>query len=311
MPFRRVLVHLKGYLGDAVMVTPLLDGLVNQAKLEVEVLTEPAVIELLKGTFPTAKFHVTRKIEKPSELLQQAKEIRAMGVDVSLVVNRSFRSALVSRFARVPTRYGHGTDGRGFLLTKSIPYSLTRYEPDSYLDLAKLAGIEIVPCHPRLAVDPKGVAETASRLQGASVGIQPGARHPWKRIPIPSLVCLVKALQADGHCIALLGGPEEKEAGEELMGELPNKPYDLIGAFSLQGSLAALSCLKLMVGGDTGLMHMGAAVGCPTVTVFGPTMASKWAHRYPPHEVVMAPGEHLEEVPPEQIVEAARRALGR
>lgn len=309
MPFRHVLVHLKGYLGDAVMVTPLLDGLVNQAGLDVEVLTEPAVAALLGSTFPTVRFHATRRIEKPSELILQAKEIRCLGVDASFVVNRSFRSALVNVLARVPARFGHGTDGRGFLLTKSLPYSLTRYEPDSYLDLAKLAGIEIEARHPRLQPQPDLIEQVRPQLQGATVGIQPGARHPWKRIPIDSLACLVQGLQSDGHKIAMLGGPEEKVAGEELCAALGEKPLDLIGAFPLQATLAAVSCLDVVVGGDTGLMHMAAAVGTRTVTVFGPTMASKWAHRYPPHEVVMAPGEHLSEVPATDILDAARRAL--
>jgi ADP-heptose:LPS heptosyltransferase len=64
-----------------------------------------------------------------------------------------------------------------------------------------------------------------------------------------------------------------------------------------------------MVGSDTGLMHIAAAVGCPTVTVFGKLNASKWGHAYPPHHVISSPGDDPRNLDPQVVVNACRQAL--
>lgn len=308
MPYKRVLVILKGYLGDAVMVTPLLDGLCNQVGLEVHALTTCGVISLLEDTFPQVRWHVQRKMQNPGELLKQTSELKAMNFDAAIVVNRSFRSALVAALARIPVRVGHSTDHRGWLLTASVPHDLYKYEPLSYLELADLAGIKIEEVHPRLTPSAEVIPGVKERLDNATIGVQPGARHPWKRIPVDVLAQAVTELQKNEK-VALVGGPEEKDFGIELAEKLADKPLDLIGAFSLKESVAATSQLKLMIGGDTGLMHIAAATGCPTVTLFGPTFASKWGHHYEPHQVLVAPNRDMNEFTSDEILAAVGRAL--
>ena len=306
MSYKRVLLILKGFLGDAVMVTPLLDGLVNQSKLEVHVLTTGSVVALLEDTFPAVKFHVQRKLQKPMEFMKQGRELRSMGFDAALVVNRSFRAALLASIAKIPVRVGNDTDRRGWLLSGSAPYDPYKYEPASYLELASLAGIQLEEVHPRLLPLQSLVTSTREKLQGAAIGVQPGARHPWKRLPIPVLAEVVCNLQKDGK-VVLLGGREEQVFGEELCSALSTKPLNLIGAFDLKESVAATSQLKIMIGGDTGLMHIAAASRCPTVTMFGPTFASKWGHHYSPHQVLVAPDREMAEFTAEQVLAAVRQ----
>ena len=59
------------------MVTPLLEGLSCQTKLEVHALTGPSVISLLGPSFPQVRFHEQRRLQKPSELLKQARDALA------------------------------------------------------------------------------------------------------------------------------------------------------------------------------------------------------------------------------------------
>lgn len=307
MPSKKVVVLMKAYLGDAVMATPLLQELVD-AGLDVHALTDQPVVDLLKDTFPKVRFFVTRAIQRPSQLLAQASELRARHYDLALVVNRSFRAALVVKMAKTPVRVGHNTDHRGMLLTKSEPYSAFRFEADCYLDLARLAGIKVGERRPFLAASDDSLKCAAQKLNGATIGIQPGARHPEKEIPFPALVEVVEALQQDRD-VVLLGGPEEKPAGARLAEALKKKPLDLIGELSLRESIAATSQLKLMIGGDTGLMHIAAAADCPTVTLFGPTGATKWGHHYEPHQVLAAESKSMDEFTADDILSAARRAL--
>ncbi len=307
MPSKRVLLILKGFLGDAVMVTPLLHGL-TAGGYEVHVLTSASVITLLEDTFPQIKFHAQRKLSKPTELLKQAKELNRLQFDLAIVVNRSFRSALLARMSGIPLTIGHATDHRGWLLARSMPHDEYKYEPTSYLELAHQAGIEIKETDPELKPNPDLLCGVKDRLQGASIGIQPGARHPWKRIPETILAEAVRELQKKAK-VVLLGGKEEREFGDSLKKQLSEQPIDLIGEFNLKESIAACSQLKLMIGGDTGLMHIAAATGCPTITLFGPTFHSKWGHHYEPHQVLIAKSHEMSEFKTEDILNAARHIL--
>ncbi len=309
MPYKRILVVLKGYLGDAVMATPLLNGLCNETDAEIHALTEMPVIELIEDTLPRVKYHASYDLAKLGGLMREVGEIRRLKFDLAICVNRSFRAAVLPALAKISVRVGHATDGRKWLLTRSIPYDEQRTEFESYLDLAKLAGIDLPSALPVLAPNPESVEEARAKLNGATVGIQPGARHDWKEIPLPTLKVVACSLQAEGHKLVLLGGPEEQKQGEALAQKLDQPVVNLVGKLSLKQSLATVSQLSLMVGGDTGLMHIAAAAGCPTVTAFGRTPPSKWAHGYQPHEVLIAPNERMEEIGTNAYLQAAERAL--
>jgi len=307
VPSKRVLLILKGFLGDAVMVTPLVQGLCAKG-YEVHVLTTSGVVTLLEDTFPSVHFHQQRKLQKPLELLKQMRELKTVHFDIAIVVNRSFRSALLAALARIPVRVGNNTDRRGGLLTKSIPYDAYKYEPASYLELSQLAGIELQDTHPLLKPNEDIRCAIGKRLAGATIGVQPGARHPWKRIPMDILASAVRELQRNAK-VVLMGGKEEREFGDALKAVLDVEALDLIGELNLKEGVAATSQLKLMIGGDTGLMHIAAAAGCPTITLFGPTFASKWGHHYEPHKVLVAKSHEMSEFTVEDILSAARRAL--
>jgi ADP-heptose:LPS heptosyltransferase len=90
---------------------------------------------------------------------------------------------------------------------------------------------------------------------------------------------------------------------------MTDRPVNLVGKTGIRDSLGTLANLNLMIGSDTGLMHMAAAVGCPSITVFGPTPRAKWGHQYPPHQALQAEGGTMENTSAEAVLEAARRQL--
>ena len=308
MPFEHVLLLLKGYLGDAVMLTPLLKGLVETGAA-VEAYTDPGVIALLEYSFPGVTFHRSRNIRNPFELLKERSDIRSQHYDAAIVVNRSFRSALLASLAGVPVRVGHDTDRRAFLLTHSVPYYLDRSESDSCMDLAEAVGLHLPHSHPSLSVPAELAAELRPCLEGAEIGIQPGARHAFKQLPIAVMAEVCEGLHHDGRKLVLLGGDDERAAGKELESSLSFKPLNLIGDLSLKESMAAASLLSLVVGGDTGFMHIAAAVGAPTVAAFGETSAAKWGHHYAPHKVLVSPTKNIRDFAAGEILDAARAAL--
>lgn len=300
---------MKTYIGDAVMVAPILPPL-ETAFREVKILTYGVVDQVLWSPARERVFIKPPKTRSLAEVLRQAKELRRQRFDAALLINHSFRSALTVFLAGIPVRVGHDKEMRRRLLTHPVAYDEAVFEAWSSYDLLKPFGIDAERERPRLPITEEERRKGREMLQGATVGLQPGARYVEKQIPPDVTAAIGKALQADGHRIALLGGPDEAESADRMAELLGGNVVSLVGKTNVRGTLGALSELELMIGSDTGLMHLAAASGCPTVTVFGPTPARKWGHDYPPHSVLQAPDGQMANTSADAVLEAARRKLG-
>jgi ADP-heptose:LPS heptosyltransferase len=250
------------------------------------------------------------KIKTLRDTMNQARRIRRKGYDVAFLVNRSFRAALLARLAKIPIRVGHGTEGRSFLLTKSVTYRSEDFEAKSYADLALAMGLDVDRTEPLLRVSNKELLEGKVLAAGATVAIQPGARYDYKRTPTDHLAAVAVELQQRGHDLVFVGGAEEAAAGEALAARLLRPPVNLIGATTIRQTLAVLANTRAAIGSDTGVMHLAAGLGVSTVTSFGPTPAIKWGHHYAPHQVLQAPDEDLSKLDPHELIQAGLRALG-
>lgn len=108
----------------------------------------------------------------------------------------------------------------------------------------------------------------ASHLFGY-VGVVIGAALATKQLPVHKL----KELCAQIHYpIVLLGGPEDRAAGEEIAAVDPIKVYNACGKFSLNESADLVHRAHLVITHDTGLMHIAAAFKKPIVSVWGNTV---------------------------------------
>lgn len=105
----------------------------------------------------------------------------------------------------------------------------------------------------------------------APVLLLPGAGHRDKQWPLECFAELAKGLRAAGQMVAWVLGPAEKERGMALPeGELVHCPQ------SLDALAALLRSARLVVGNDSGPMHLGAMYGVPTLALFGPTDPAVW-----------------------------------
>jgi len=113
--------------------------------------------------------------------------------------------------------------------------------------------------------------------------------------------------------VAVLGGPGEQER-RMAAPVLDNwgGAVDLVGKLSLPEVAAVLSRASLYVGNDSGLMHIAAATGVPTLGLFGPTPASEYGPIGARAEAVLAgasPTTPMDRLEVETVVEAATRLL--
>lgn len=127
------------------------------------------------------------------------------------------------------------------------------------------------------------------------IGLGPTANWPGKVWPAERFVALFDALATTplaGARAAIFAGPgaAERAAAEAVLRALPQRRViDLAGSLSLTEAAACLARCDLYVGNDSGLMHLAAASGAPTLGLFGPSPPEEYAPAGPRAGFVRTP----------------------
>ncbi|HVZ26675.1 MAG TPA: glycosyltransferase family 9 protein [Sediminibacterium sp.] len=101
------------------------------------------------------------------------------------------------------------------------------------------------------------------------IGIVIGAALATKQLPMHKLQELCAGIQ---HPLILLGGPEDREAGDRIAAVNPVKIYNACGKFSLHESARLVQRARIIITHDTGLMHIAAAFHKPVISIWGNTV---------------------------------------
>ncbi len=109
--------------------------------------------------------------------------------------------------------------------------------------------------------------------------VHPGASLPLKRWPVARFATVVDELLRNGLQVVVCGSIEEKMLVEQVRLEATGYSYHACGLFSLMELAELLRGATLFVGNDSGPLHIAAAMGCPTVGLFGPVAPGIF---YPP-----------------------------
>jgi heptosyltransferase-2 len=266
------------------------------------------------------------------EQIALARRLRRERYGAALVMSRKWKAALAPFLAGIPERVGHLGEAR-FLLLNDVRHgerSLPRMvEQCAALALPKDAPLPNILPAPQLKVPAAEVEAWRVRrglaAERRAVALAPGAVGPSKRWPAARYGELAAALVRQGFAVWVVGGPAEASLAAEIAAAVPAGVRDLTG-HDLREAVLALRAAELAVSNDSGLMHVAAALGTPTIGIFGPTSAWHWAplnplaaavaaHTPPPcrpcHKPVCALGHHrcMQDIPAAQVLEAAAAAL--
>lgn len=217
------------------------------------------------------------------ERARLARALKARGFDLAVLFQNAFSAALTVALAGLPQRWGYARDGRSFLLTRPVrlePADGFYHEAFYYLNLLERLGLQAPFSRPRLSLEPAAVLEAEDILNKAGAGdwsapllLAPGAAFgSAKRWPAPDFAAaaaLITRRRPSG--VVILGGGGEREVAGELAGLLSGPVLNLAGRTSLAVSMAVMARGGLMLTNDSGLMHLGGALGVPLTAVFGPT----------------------------------------
>lgn len=189
----------------------------------------------------------------------------------------------------VRQRWDLAIDLRGSLVTyglwakRRLVRLSTSHDCHRVEDIARVLGVSPPPS-PHIWVSDQRLADARAMVPSdrPAIAIAPTANWAAKIWPAERFAELVQRITAPGKPLAgaqilVLGGPGEQEMAAPLIAALPaERVTDLVG-LSLLDTYACLQYCKLFVGNDSGLMHLSAASGIPTVGLFGPTRDDLYA----------------------------------
>lgn len=306
----RILIRGANWIGDAVMSTPALQRLRSSfPQAHLTLLTTPLTCEL----FNDGHALVDEVIPYPRReygwqtLWRVLPRVRAGRFDLAILFQNAFEAALLAWLAGIPCRVGYGAQGRSVLLTHRLDRGVAhrnRHQMRDYLDLAAAAealvhGADFQPETesplPRLAVGPVGLAagERLLKTGGPVIALNVGATNSRAKCwPARYYAEVANQLSSSvGATIALIGGPGEIDAANAVA-SLTSAPrlINLAGSTTLPELLGVLSHCALVISNDTGPAHIAAALGRPTLTLFGPTNEFETAPTGPRAALLRADG---------------------
>lgn len=289
-PRSTLLIELWG-LGDAVLMTGALQALLAEER-RVTVLCAPAWCELLAASYPSVRFvpfHAPwtafrgkyRLARWPwRELALHLAKLRAERFDEALSVRPDPRDHVLMLLAGARRRCGFPRAGSRPLLSCPVAWPRgLRHRTEDWIVLTRaLLGREVAFRLPQLRRD--AYAQEALRVSDDGrtplVVLHPGAAQPVRRWPLEHWRALVAQLRsAQRFQLAVI--PDRDGFG----GELAPQADHLAPGLSLAELAALIGRAALFLGNDSGPAHLAAALGVPSLAVFGPQHPERFAPRGP------------------------------
>lgn len=284
------------YFGDAALMTPALRAVREHfPDSALHVLVAEEVVPLLQhlpGLARVWAFPRRRGSAKPALSWPVIRALRRERFDRSVDFGGNDRGAIISLLCGARERLGPlwpgGFLGRRFCYTRTHRMLPGGHQSLTNFQLLSAWGIAAPEC-PTLEIhaDP-GLAKVAEQLLPRPVILcHIATSQPKKEWPLAQWAELYRGAAAAGQELVFSTGitPREQALLEDLKRLLPGVPT-LPVLPDLPTFLAVLKRARLFVSGDTGPLHLAAGLGVPTVGLFGPSPANKWAPLGPQHRAL-------------------------
>ena len=304
-PPRSILLIRPDHLGDVLFTAPAVRHLRRVwpssrltmltgpwAKMVAE--RNPYLDEVLTCPFPWFSRQPRKSFLEPYLLLRrEAERIGGYDFDLSIVMRFDhWWGACLSRWAGIPCRTGYGVPEVAPFLTHPVPYVAGCHEVLQNLALVEAAtglssdandrNLEFRLAQEEIESADRLLAAADVRPKDRLVCVHPGAGAPVKLWSNRAWAQVIQALMQEyGVKVILSGGPGEVDLArdlEELLAtavncDSPAAVANLAGRTDLGQLVAIMRRCDLVMGADSGPLHLAVAAGAPTVHLFGPVDA--------------------------------------
>ena len=300
---RRVLVTKLRHHGDVLLTSPVFSTLKRVAPhVEIDALVYRETAPMLANHPSIAWIHSIDRDWKRRGLRAQGsaewallRELRARRYDLLLHLTEHPRGATLAhllrpRFAVTRERPQGGMLWRRFTHFYRLPRRTPRHAVEANLDALRRIGVYPEPGDKRVVLVPgdAALARAEALLRehalapGGFVHAHPGSRWLFKCWPAASSAALFDRIAASGQRIVVTGAPDAPERAlvTSVLGLVAESTRRNIADVSGQLTLPELAALtahaRVFVGVDSAPMHIAAAMGTPTLALFGPSGEQEW-----------------------------------
>lgn len=296
----------------------------------------------IEGVFEVKRYS-GNPLNRAVSQLKFLRELRAPRFDMAIDMRSGDRGAFMALLSgarqRIAMYYGEGVPfWRNHVFTKTVRPAM-HFGPhrasDQTLCIVRELGIDTDDVVPRLHVSERNRSRADALLEQAGVSrerawisMNPFSRWQYKEWGRLKWIEIIDWLWSEKKTASvIIGSPEERRQAEELTRSSKGKAYNLTGRTTLGELAAVLRLSPLHVGVDSAAPHIAAAVGVPTVTIYGPSSWVEWAPIGSEHRVVhpdlncapchlkgcdgLGRSRCLEELMPERVKAEIEKAMGK
>lgn len=305
-PTMKILVVQLGDIGDVVLSFPAIRALRHFfPNVEIVVAVRKKAADLVSihpditAVIPVEK-QKTSFMEAFRRQTDFFSKLRQFRFDMAIDLRTGTRGAILCFLSGAKMRIGFKADDEPFWRNSvfnhliKLKYTPGQYVADYYSSLLQRFGIPIHDRNPELKLDTDRLFNAKNFLDQKRipdnrpiVAIQPFSLWGYKEWGVEKYARLIKRIVSVYDAgVLITGGPSESKKADTLLRLIDEPVYSLVGETSLAEYAGILKCCDLFIGGDSAGIHIAAAVGTPTVSIFGPSAPSSWAPRGKKHRVV-------------------------
>jgi len=324
---RILIIRQHNQLGDMLCVTPLLRALrATYPEAHIALLARPLNAEILNNASfldEVILYDKQRFFSAPFAVWNFAKTLKERDFDLILVpatVSMSVTSDVLAFLAGSKRRIGPASlNGRrnltGFVY--NAPVDLDWRDDDSIhqtrrnMDIASLLVLDSVSNELEMGLSQNELNEGRNiindKLNGRPlvVGFHPGAAkipNRWDSHRFAELAN--RCAELYGALIVITAGPNDEEPLNQMTANIPNETLVLLNK-PIRIVASVIANCDLYITNDTGMMHVAAATGTPTLALFGPTPPLQWAPPGKHHSFILGTGGDVQTIPVDKVWEEA------
>ena len=278
----QILIILPNWLGDAIMATPAIELLaLHYPQARFTFVGSYVSIEALKHHPLCERAIVDETKKAPSRLIATYKLAKELGeFHLALSFRNQLHASLLLRFTGTVLSIARSSWHSKLLLSHTPSIKTNQHLVKQYSQLAMINTDAFDGESPKLRLYIKPETFTKPTL-GINAGATYGSAKRW----YPEKFAEVGASLSEQYEIIIFGGPNEVEMSKEIEENLikldVSNYTNLAGKTNIEELCANIGACSLFITNDSGPMHVAAAYGVPTVSIFGPTKhkeTSQWSH---------------------------------
>jgi heptosyltransferase-2 len=273
---KKILIRGPNWIGDSVISIPVIKAVrQNYPESYIGLVLRAGPAELLQALPYADKIYIEDRDDKV---------ITGEKFDLGIILPNSFSSALKFWRWGVKERVGYPSEHRGIFLTKKVPAAnkpRSAHLAEEYFQILRTAGMKIIETKPEFFIPRQNLRKAEEILKKCNftkinkiTGICPGAAYgPAKIWPKERFLNIINRLikEKDSNII-VFAGPKEQETVNFLLQNTKYRVSIIIcPADDIMTSAALMKECGLFITNDTGPMHIAAALGVPTIAIFGST----------------------------------------